>query len=303
MKKITVFIGIFFLILSARSQTTLFQQTSNGTGGFGSGYSNTSSAGIYSGDDFELTSPSDIYSISVHGYQTTNNVAALMTGFSFYIYDDVNGVPGGNPSVPGTGVLEIINMSPTDPALTISHPSSTLYDFTVDISIFNGAPLSLPAGKYWIVAVPHGNVGLTETNKFWYYFYSGQAQLSDAQFIDPSDFYGIGFTSWTPITSITGDPATNALSFTITGQNLAIADIRPLDQISIFPNPATDKLYIEMPNGLSVQSVILVDLLGRKTPMKIAGNNSVDLSKIASGVYILQLETPKGTLRRKVIKK
>lgn len=302
MKKITLSVGMFFLIFSTHAQVVLHDQASIGTDGFGSGYSNFSSIGIYSGDDFELTVQSDVYSITVHGYQPANNVETLITGFSLYVYNDASGVPGGNPSVPGTGVLEIIDLAPTDAAFTLSHPSSTLYDFTVDIALAKGAPLSLSPGTYWIVAVPHGDAAITETNKFWYYFYSGQAHYSDAQFIDPSNFYGAGFTSWTPITTF-GDPNGNALSFTVMGQNLAIADTRQLDQISLYPNPTNDKLYINMPESMILKSAMMVDLLGRKTPLKIAGNNFLDLSKMASGIYILQLETRQGTFRKKVIKK
>ena len=219
MKKI-IFLSIVLSCFSVKAQqSVLFEQASAKSGGTPSDYSDFSKLGTFSTDDFNLAVQSEISSITVYGIQPDNDLENLISGFSLYIYADVDGVPSGNPSVPGSGVLEIVKLTSLSPALIIDHPNSTLYNFTVDIAKAQGAPLTLPAGTYWVVAFPHLDIDASTINKngdpqIWYWFLSDSHNLSGPQYIDPSNFLEMNMTSWTPMAPVFG-ASYKALAFTI----------------------------------------------------------------------------------------
>jgi hypothetical protein len=65
----------------------------------------------------------------------------------------------------------------------------------------------------------------------------------------------------------------------------------------IFPVPSSGKVYVQ---NVECDEIRLVNLQG-KVLVKTQ-NSYVDLSGISKGFYLLQIETPKGTLVRKVEK-
>ena len=262
------------------------------------GYFDPNQPGAFSADDFNLTEQSEISSVTVYGIQPDDDLQNYLTGFSLYIYSDVAGVPSGNPSVSGSGLLEIVNLSPSDQALTMSHPDTERYNFTVDIATAQGAPLTLPAGTYWIVAAPHSDV--TNFDKLWYWSTSAQHNLSDSQYIDSNNVFGNGWTSWTSSSTVFF-PWSKAFAFTITGANLSI-ELTALNEVSLYPNPVKNQLHIEMPKGVSIESVSVFDMLGKGYGMKIGADNTLDVSQMSSGIYVLKVETSTGSLTKKFVK-
>ncbi len=75
-----------------------------------------------------------------------------------------------------------------------------------------------------------------------------------------------------------------------------------LSQVSIFPNPATDVLYVNIPSTVTITRASLVNVLGKDTGMRLV-NGEMNISSLAQGVYILTLNTSAGNLTQKVIKK
>lgn len=307
MKQITLLIGSFFLMLSVQAQSVLFEQTSVNAAAFVSGYSDFSSLGVFATDDFNLTAQTEISSVKVYGLQPDNDLDTYLTGFSLYIYSDVAGMPSGDPSVPGSGLMEIVGLPISSPALNLEHPGTSLYNFTVDIAMAKGTPLTLAAGTYWLLAVPHFNIDATTLNlngddRLWYWFFSNQQNFSDAQFIDPTNFFGGGWTSWTLITDFpSSSPSDKALAFTVYGNQLSI-EKTALIEVSLYPNPVENELHIRMPNGLTIASASVYDLLGKQHTMKIGENNTLEMSRMPSGIYLLKLETSEGPVTKKFIK-
>jgi hypothetical protein len=71
--------------------------------------------------------------------------------------------------------------------------------------------------------------------------------------------------------------------------------------ISVFPNPANDILYI---NGLSQNTkVSIFDIFGKMVFSKQITNNQIDLNSFQSGVYSIKMENSKGIVTRKFVKK
>jgi uncharacterized Ntn-hydrolase superfamily protein len=82
-----------------------------------------------------------------------------------------------------------------------------------------------------------------------------------------------------------------------------------IDQLwNVYPNPAGDFLYIEPLIAESSFNETLYQLLTAEGKKVIGGRlksgiNSIDMSRIAKGIYLLELETERGTVTRKVVRK
>jgi hypothetical protein len=83
-----------------------------------------------------------------------------------------------------------------------------------------------------------------------------------------------------------------------TGTSVARNPVNP-SLMNIFPNPATDRVYVEI-QGESVKQVELADQLGRVV-RTTATETFLDLQGISSGVYFVKVRTRNEELIRKVI--
>ena len=75
------------------------------------------------------------------------------------------------------------------------------------------------------------------------------------------------------------------------------------NNIKLSPNPVTDILNIE--NDYQINSIKIYNQLGQMVFGKEINNNKtqLDLSVINSGIYIVSIETEKGTINHKIVKK
>jgi hypothetical protein len=80
-----------------------------------------------------------------------------------------------------------------------------------------------------------------------------------------------------------------------------------LDEIAVYPNPASDFLTIRISENNSIPSQLnLTDLSGRsvlKEQLVFNGNKEIrlDISGIKKGIYILNLKTGKETKSQKLV--
>ncbi|MEO6902290.1 MAG: choice-of-anchor V domain-containing protein [Bacteroidia bacterium] len=74
--------------------------------------------------------------------------------------------------------------------------------------------------------------------------------------------------------------------------------------ITIFPNPATDKLNISA-NTYDKMIVSIVGINGKLLIKRenIIGNSFFDISSLTAGIYIVKAETSAGIIMRKIVKK
>ena len=71
-----------------------------------------------------------------------------------------------------------------------------------------------------------------------------------------------------------------------------------VEELTLYPNPTSGKVFIDHENVLSVE---VLDKTGRLLAIQ-RNDNEVDLSAFADGVYTLRIELPEGVVIRKVIK-
>ena len=81
-----------------------------------------------------------------------------------------------------------------------------------------------------------------------------------------------------------------------------VAGIEPFSaesQFNIYPNPANNKVQIELTGNSIIKEIILYDLLGKEL-LKTKEKN-IDVSKFQEGVYFIQVEITAGVLTKKII--
>lgn len=74
-----------------------------------------------------------------------------------------------------------------------------------------------------------------------------------------------------------------------------------MDGVSLYPNPATNKLTLQLPTNVIVERTVFYNALGQKTKETV-GDTSWDISSLASGVYFIKVITNSGTKQIKFIK-
>ena len=85
------------------------------------------------------------------------------------------------------------------------------------------------------------------------------------------------------------------------GQTLTIKD-EALTSVVIYPNPVKDIINIETPVDLTSRIATVFDITGKKVLNKKLVNNTLDVSNLASGSYVLRLESNGKSISKKFIK-
>jgi hypothetical protein len=91
------------------------------------------------------------------------------------------------------------------------------------------------------------------------------------------------------------------------GDNLAVGDITQPDGVTVYPNPARDRIFINFGNGLIPRSGIKIwNLLGENiggTSVLSVGSGTyeMDLHGLTKGVYYLSLPFPDKTVIKKIV--
>lgn len=128
----------------------------------------------------------------------------------------------------------------------------------------------------------------------WYDCSNGQVLVGDtnALFYPPADgSYALIYGD----TSACAADTSQCFTFANVGQNEFNHH-----RLSIYPNPAQNKLMLAT-GELEVQNLAIIDSRGtRHKTQKIA--DGLDISGLSPGVYILELQTDKGALRKRFLK-
>lgn len=128
-------------------------------GAVNSGFRNTvysdpltaGSAAQFSADDFDVTIPTQISSLSAEGFVVSGAAfPGAATALTWSIYPDAAGVPAGNPQSAAASAVWTFTSTPTGPGVSTAGGFITLNLVTA------GQNVVLPAGKYWLVVNTSG---------------------------------------------------------------------------------------------------------------------------------------------------
>jgi hypothetical protein len=70
--------------------------------------------------------------------------------------------------------------------------------------------------------------------------------------------------------------------------------------ISVYPNPANEKIFIEQAKNEEIIGVVVTDLYGKEV-IKTSKQTEIDISSLAAGVYFIQVNTTNNTSTQKII--
>lgn len=103
-----------------------------------------------------------------------------------------------------------------------------------------------------------------------------------------------------PVTSIVFDPEKELISRNNVA-TLGIDNVDMIENITLYPNPATSEISISLPNVITLKKATIHNILGQVV-LKSNSQTTWDISKLASGVHFIHLETDSGTKQIKFIK-
>lgn len=86
-------------------------------------------------------------------------------------------------------------------------------------------------------------------------------------------------------------------------QALDNADFSFADQFTLFPNPAGSQVNVKSKNGIAITSISLYSMTGQLVQTQLGALDTVDVSALQSGTYIIKVHTENGTASTRFVKK
>jgi len=127
--------------------------------------------------------------------------------------------------------------------------------------------------------------------------FSGDGELArNAQLANPT---GLAFNNEGDLFVV--DRGNNRIR-RISGLSSSIEEVEFVleENVLVYPNPSTDKITIELKNNVQLKSFSLIDIAGNKSKVQLT-ENILNVSKLPRGIYVLRLETSKGTTEQKIV--
>ncbi|WP_340077501.1 T9SS type A sorting domain-containing protein [Leptobacterium sp. I13] len=144
---------------------------------------------------------------------------------------------------------------------------------TIDLAY--GAISGFPSGTFGFLTVTFNALNITDT------------AIVDFSFTFPRE----------SISTFTGSNVlvnTTAATVNVTQGTLGVDDIE-VEEILLYPNPASSEFYIELPNSISAKSLTIYDVNGRLVHSEIYPSSGsklfINVSSLSNGLYFALLTT------------
>ena len=125
--------------------------------------------------------------------------------------------------------------------------------------------------------------------------YSGDGDLArNAKLSNPT---GLAFNSQGELFIV--DRGNNRIR-KISGLTSNTEELELESSLLVYPNPSTDKITIELKNNIELKSATLFDIRGKQVKVQMT-DKTLNVSRLPRGIYVLRLETSKGTFEQKVV--
>ena len=102
-------------------------------------------------------------------------------------------------------------------------------------------------------------------------------------------------------TDINGNVGSATAKVTFT-TNLSVDTHKKEKEITIYPNPTTSVLHLQLSNELIIDKLVIRDLNGKIVMQRTGKNSGINVEKLASGIYILEVYSSKNKFKTKFIK-
>jgi Zn-dependent metalloprotease len=150
------------------------------------------------------------------------------------------------------------------------------------------------------IAASGGNLIASGGTKYQWYIDGAIVNGLTQATITPSNAGGI-YT----VKALTDDGCVSVLSNAIEVKPVVLGtELDENIKVSIYPNPASDELKLELPVGVVFKEAIFYNAGGLKAMQtnKFSATHSFNISQLAKGMYILRIETSHGSLSRKFVR-
>ncbi|WP_420574830.1 T9SS type A sorting domain-containing protein [Kordia sp.] len=82
---------------------------------------------------------------------------------------------------------------------------------------------------------------------------------------------------------------------------LSVEEENELSGLSLYPNPAKDIVKLQVPSGITDIQIVVFDNAGKQIPMQLSSENTIDVSNIASGLYLINITSNDVKTTKKLI--
>jgi len=200
-----------------------------------------------------------------------------------------------------------------DPFAAIASATLSNVVISEDYPLLTLASMIAPSPD-WMIAVNSLNLWNTSTNR-WKESFSIDLYPYDAGTEEGYD-YSINNLPTSPqgvITNVAGaagylfnNEKIGTLTVTFKSTSLSIEDINSFDNVNLFPNPNASGI-LSISNASKIDCISIFDVLGKKVKLlkpeeKSINNQTIDISELSKGVYIVKLHGYEGeSMSRKLI--
>ena len=295
MKKVTLIAALFMGAISFAQNVVIDRFPDSTTGLIST--KGSDEVGIYCADFFELTSDTALGEFKFYGLASTPGMGVFVEGLNVYIFSSDGGAPVGNPDNATDAILELAEIPMSD--FTMEEDGQYV-DFTVSIAQANGGDqVVLPAGEYWVSVFPSVIGGAGDGGRWNWFGSVSSFPANEPVLIDPEDLFEVGATNWTNIAGLIGE-SFPSFAWQLKDEVLSV-EANVADLVSVYPNPTTEFLNINVPASVELINVSMYDVLGKQVNASHS-NGVVNTAALSNGVYMLKIQTSAGDLIQKIVK-
>ncbi len=84
-------------------------------------------------------------------------------------------------------------------------------------------------------------------------------------------------------------------------KNLSVESETLQNSITIYPNPATNRVTINNPRSIPLKSFLIHDIQGRMIKKSVSTSEPIDISNLQSGVYFITIESIKEAITKRLV--
>ena len=172
-------------------------------------------------------------------------------GAELYIYQDAGGNPDGNPTA-GNVFVNLTNIQlNAGLELLTDEAGSTIFQIKVTAAN-GGTSITLPAGSYWVAFAPFVQGGSNGAGR-WNWNGSSITPANQPVLIDPGNYFGVGATDWTNISSLIGQDLPS-LAWTLTSVESPTGDAR-ISEVDADQTATDTEEFVEIQTEFANQSL------------------------------------------------